>query len=192
MICPLNRKGNKMKKILFVLFFISLNAHSANIGICKNQEYALCAASAATPTGKTITVQGKTFREGVAVCPILTGDSIANLDLMNGSCDHAPNKVWSLFGVPPQTSYPQGPSWTTVTAVVRTFTIGQTPTTGMSNMWSFPCEIQAKSVNGVKLASCYGPIMESPWNNGHVQQGEKAFTQAPAGATYPVGGNIAK
>ena len=182
-----------MKKALVFLVGIVMAGCSFahNIAICHGQ-YALCAASVTTPTGKTMTVDGKVFKEGMAVCPILNGDSVANLDLMNGSCDSAPGKVWSLFGIPPQTSYPQGPSWTTVTAVVRTFTVGQTPTTGMSNMWSFPCEIQAQPVNGVKLASCYGPIMESPWNNGHVQQGETAFTQAPAGVTYPVGGNIPK
>ena len=180
------------KAVVFLVGIVMAGCSFAhNIAICHGQ-YALCAASATTPTGKTMTVDGKVFKEGMAVCPILNGDSVANLDLMNGSCDSAPGKVWSLFGIPPQTSYPQGPSWTTVTAVVRTFTVGQTPTTGMSNMWSFPCEIQAQPVNGVKLASCYGPIMESPWNNGHVQQGETAFTQAPAGAIYPVGGNIAK
>jgi hypothetical protein len=31
--------------------------------------------------------------------------------------------------------------------------------------------------------------MESPFSNGHVKQGQKGFTQAPEGVTYPVGGN---
>lgn len=179
-----------MKKLFFVLILISVNSFAENIGVCKNQEYALCAASATTPTGKTITVQGKVYREGVAICPILIGDSVANLDLMNGSCAHAPNKVWSLFGVPPQTEYPQAPSWASVPATFRSFTIGTTPTTGMSNMWSFLCNVQAQPVNGTKLASCYGPIMESPWTNNHVKPGQLGFTQAPVGATYPVGGNV--
>ena len=182
-----------MKKALVFLVGIVMAGCSFahNIAICHGQ-YALCAASAATPTGKTMTVDGKVFKEGMAVCPILNGDSVANLDLMNGSCNSKPGKVWSLFGVPPVTSYPQAPSWNTVQAQFRSFTVGNTPTTGMSNMWSFPCDIQAQKVNGVKLASCYGPIMESPWNGDHIKQGETAFTQAPEGATYPVGGNIAK
>jgi hypothetical protein len=180
-----------MRKLLIVLLFLSgvVNAHT--LAICEG-EYALCAASATTPTGKTMTINGKVFKEGVAVCPILTGKSIANLDLMKGSCASKPGKVWSLFGVPPVTSYPQAPSWNTVAAVFRSFTIGNTPETGMSNMWSFPCEIQAQKVNGVKLASCYGPIMESPWDGNHVKQGQTGFTQAPNGATYPVGGNAPK
>jgi len=60
----------------------------------------------------------------------------------------------------------------------------------MSNMWSFLCSVQAQPINGTKLASCYGPIMESPFNGNRVKKGETAFTQATAGATYPVGGNL--
>jgi len=178
-----------MRKSIFILMALfTFNAQAHNLAICSG-EYALCAASPTTPTGKTMTVNGKVFKEGVAVCPILTGQSIANLDLMNGSCNSKPGKVWSLFGVPPVTSYPQAPTWNTVAATFRSFTIGDTPSTGMSNMWSFLCDIQATKVNGVKLASCYGPIMESPWTNNHVKQGQTGFTQAPASAIYPVGGN---
>jgi len=176
----------KLLAALFVLLPCVIQAQT--IAICKG-EYALCAASSTTLTGKSIVVGGKTFREGVAVCPVLTGDAIANMDLMNNSCQAGLGKVWSLFGVPPVTSYPQAPSWNTVTAVFRSFTVGNTPQTGMSNMWSFLCEKQAKQVNGVTLASCYGPVMESPWTANHVVPGETAFTQAPVGATYPVGGN---
>ena len=157
------------------------------IAICKGQ-YALCAASSTTPTGNLIKVNGKTFKEGVAVCPILTGDAIANMDLMGGSCDAPKGKVWSLFGVPPQTAYPQAPSWAVAPAEFRSFTVGTTPDTGMSNMWSFLCT-KGEVVNGVQLANCHGPIMESPWTANHVVPGETAFTQAPAGASYPVGGN---
>jgi hypothetical protein len=45
-------------------------------------------------------------------------------------------------------------------------------------------------VNNVQLANCYGPINESPWNNGHVVPGTTAFTAAPVGAANPVGGDI--
>ena len=173
--------------LLWVSALVS-TLQAQTIAVCKG-EYALCAASPTTLTGKSISVQGKTFKEGVAVCPVLTGDAVANMDLMQGSCSAPIGKVWSLFGVPPQTAYPQAPSWTVQPAVFRSFTVGNTPTTGMSNMWSFLCEKQAKQVNGVTLASCYGPVMESPWTGNHVKQGETAFTQAPTGATYPVGGN---
>jgi hypothetical protein len=172
--------------LLITLFTGTVVAHS--LGICQG-EYALCAASPTTPTGKTMLIDGKTFREGMAVCPVLNGISIANLDLMKGTCDIGPGKVWSLFGIPPVTEYPQAPSWDVTPAEFRSFTIGETQDTGMSNMWSFPCLIQEVKVNGVTLASCYGPIMESPWTNDHVKPGQTGFTQAPEGAIYPVGGN---
>ena len=178
-----------MKKIILVLVsLIAFNSQAHTIAICTG-EYALCAASPTTPTGKTMTVNGKLFRQGIAVCPILNGNAIANMDLMNGSCKATKGKVWSLFGVPPVTSYPQAPDWTVVPAQFRSFKVGTTPTTGMSNMWSFLCDVQAKPVNGVKLASCYGPIMESPWDGNVVKPGETAFTQAPENVSYPVGGN---
>ena len=177
-----------MKTLIAILALLPCLIQAQTIAICKG-EYALCAASATTLTGKTMQLNGKIFKEGVAVCPVLTGEAVANMDLMGGSCHAASGKVWSLFGVPPVTSYPQAPSWAVAPAAFRSFTVSTTPETGMSNMWSFLCEKQAKQVNGVTLASCYGPVMESPWNGNHVKQGETAFTQAPTGATYPVGGN---
>jgi len=173
---------------LWVSALIS-TAHAQTIAVCKG-EYALCAASPTTLTGKTISVQGKTFKEGVAVCPVLTGMAVANMTLMQGSCDAPKGKVWSLFGVPPLTSYPQAPDWSVQPAVFRSFKVGDTPTTGMSNMWAMLCTKQTKQVNNVTLASCYGPVMESPWTGNHVVSGETAFTQAPVGASYPVGGNV--
>jgi hypothetical protein len=184
----------KIVTLLSAIVFVWVSAlvspiHAQTIAICKG-EYALCAASPATLTGKTISVSGKTFKEGVAVCPVLTGMAVANMTLMQGSCDAPKGKVWSLFGVPPLTAYPQAPDWSVQPAVFRSFKVGDTPTTGMSNMWSFLCTKQTKQVNGVTLASCYGPVMESPWTGNHVVSGETAFTQAPANASYPVGGNV--
>ena len=184
----------KLVTLLSSIVFVWVSAlvstlHAQTIAICKG-EYALCAASPTTLTGNLIKVNGKTFKEGVAVCPVLSGAAVANMDLMQGSCDAPKGKVWSLFGVPPQTAYPQAPDWTVQPAVFRSFKVGDTPTTGMSNMWSFLCTKQTKQVNGVTLASCYGPVMESPWTGNHVVPGETAFTQAPVGASYPVGGNV--
>ena len=174
--------------LLWVSALVS-TLQAQTIAVCKG-EYALCAASPTALTGNLIKVNGKTFKEGVAICPVLTGAAVANMDLMQGSCNAPKGKVWSLFGVPPLTAYPQAPSWTVQPAVFRSFTVGTTPETGMSNMWSFLCEKQAKQVNGVTLASCYGPVMESPWTGNHVVAGETSFTQAPVGTTYPVGGNL--
>jgi len=175
-----------MKKLL-LLALLPFSVAAADLMIC-NGEYALCAASGSTPTGKKITVKGKVFAEGMAVCPVLTGKAIANGELMKNSCKAPPGKVWSLFST--VTEYPQAPSWAVVTMTPRSFITTMAPGGGMSNQWSFLCDKQAKKVNGVQLANCYGPINESPWNNGHVVPGTTAFTAAPVGAANPVGGDV--
>ena len=152
---------------------------------CSGQ-YALCASSSTTPTGKTIVINGVTFQEGVSVCPVLTGESVGDAALI-GTC--APplgdRTVWSLFSL--ETEYPQAPTWEVQPAVARTFVT--TAISGMSNMWSFEC-VKTKKVNGVQLADCFGPLNESPFDGGHVKAGSTVVTQAPVGASFPVGGNL--
>lgn len=172
-----------MKKLLLIALFCG-NASAADIMLC-NGEYALCAASGSTPTGKMITVKGKKFAEGMAVCPVLKGQSVANGALMKNSCDAPAGKVWSLFSTVSEA--PQAPTWAVAPLVHRTFTLSKTE--GMSNLWSFICDKQ-KIVNGVQLASCYGPINESPLTNGHVKMGSTIITDAPVGVLNPVGGNF--
>ena len=173
-----------MKKLL-LLALLPISVSAADLMIC-NGEYALCAASGSTPTGKKITVNGKVFAEGMAVCPVLKGRSVANGALMKNSCDAPPGKVWSLFSTVSEA--PQAPTWAVAPLVHRTFVSSKTE--GMSNQWSFLCDKQAKPVNGVQLASCYGPINESPLTNGHVKMGSTIVTDAPVGALNPVGGNF--
>jgi len=173
-----------MKKLL-ILALLPCSVAAADLMIC-NGEYALCAASGSTPTGKMIAVKGKLFREGMAVCPVLTGRSVANGALMKNSCDAPPGKVWSLFSTVSEA--PQAPSWAVAPLVKRSFILGKD--SGMSNQWSFLCDKQAKKVNGVTLASCYGPINESPFNNGHIKPGTTIITDAPVGVLNPVGGNF--
>ena len=84
-----------MKKLLILALFPA-SVSAADLMIC-NGEYALCAASGSTPTGKMIAVKGKLFQEGMAVCPVLTGRSVANPALMNNSCD-APAGVLNPVG----------------------------------------------------------------------------------------------
>ena len=176
-----------MKKLL-LLALLPFSAVAADLMVC-NGEFALCAASASVPTGKSIRVDGKEFQEGMAVCPVLKGKAIANGKLMNGSCKAPAGKVWSLFSTVKE--YPQAPTWAVVSMTPRSFVTSTAPGGGMSNQWSFLCDKQAKKVNGVQLANCLGPINESPWDNGHVAPGTTAFTAAPVGAANPVGGDIA-
>lgn len=158
------------------------------LSICVG-DFALCAASGAERTGNTIVVNGKTFWEGRAVCPVLHGPAVANLALMNGSCSPlGPGKVWSLFSA--RSSFPQAPSWADAPAIKRTFVTVDSAAGGASNLWSFPCVVRPQPVNGVQLADCFGPINESPWNNDHVQIGGKWVTDAPIGVPNPVGGNL--
>ena len=174
--------------ILFWVIALFGTLKAQTLAICTG-EYALCAASSTKWTGKLMQVNGKTFKEGTSVCPVLTGSAIGNLSLMGGSCDSPKNMVWSLFGVPPVSSFPQAPNWDVVPAVSRTFVT--TNDNGMSNMWSFPClKHPNKLPNGVQLADCFGPLNESPFDGGHVKVGTKVVTQAPVGAPDPVGGNL--
>ena len=173
-----------MKKLL-LLALLPFSVSAADLMIC-NGEYALCAASGSTPTGKKIMVKGKEFAEGMAVCPVLTGRSVANGALMNNSCNAPPGKVWSLFSTVSEA--PQAPTWAVAPLVHRTFVLSKTE--GMSNMWSFICDKQTKKTNGAQLASCYGPINESPFTNGHIKPGSTIITDAPVGVLNPVGGNF--
>jgi len=166
-------------------------AASPALAIC-HKRYALCASSptVAIP-GETVKVGGKTFPAGVSVCPVLKGESIADLSLMNGSCDSpdgTAKTVWSLFsGV---TSYPQLPNWAILPSVKRTFVTNANAGGGFSNMWSFPCVVRPRKVNGVRLADCKGPMNESPWTGDAVPFGSVVGTAAPVGLPNPVGGNF--
>ena len=178
-----------MKKLLMIAAVLSLTApaHAMTIQVCKG-EFALCAASPTTPVaGQTITVNGKVFPLGVAVCPVLRGPAFADMDLTGGSCANpGPGKVWSLFQ--PRESFPQAPTWANTPAAFRKFTTTTASGGGMSNMFSFPCTVRPKKINGAKLSDCYGPLNESPWDGDTVAVGTEIMTQAPAGAADPVGG----
>jgi len=159
-------------------------------------KFAFCGASGAKPTGDTITVEGKKFLEGVAACPVMDGFSVANNILVpNPSVtpDSTDKTVWSYFWY--YDSVPQSPTWEKLPTANRTFTIGNTPETSMSNMWCMPCKILPQRVNGVTIAECFGPLNELafPMRRAiRAKPGETSITQAPVGATYSVGTIIPK
>jgi len=176
-----------MIKLFALLIFSTAVTAAPNLVICQGR-YALCASSPTTLTGKTIVINGTTFKEGISVCPVLSGKAIGDNNLM-GSCKppRGENTVWSLFSF--ETTYPQAPSWAVVTAVPRTF-VTTSGEGGMANQWSYPCVVRPKKVNGATIADCLGPINESPWNGDHVPVGTESFSAAPPGALNPVGGNF--
>ena len=150
-----------------------------NAGITKCPgEFALCAASTCKPTGRMIKVKeadGKTtkeFPESVCTCPIinqaiadmnqteLAGIAGLNEGNMNGSCDSAPGKIWSLFS--PLAIYPQE-------STDPPFQIRQTNPYVCnhgkgSNCWSYECTIDKEpAAPGVRTATCACPIGENPF-----------------------------
>ena len=183
-----------MKKLLLKitsLFGFKKNKTSVDraIKIYKGK-FAFCGASGAEPTGNIITVQGRKFKEGRSVCPVMDGPSVANLKLVPNpsvSPDGTKDTVWSFFWY--YDEVPQAPTWETLPTVNRSFVIGDTPSTQMSNMFCMPCRI-FKTVNGVELAECVGPLNEMavPLRRAiRVHAGQTSITQAPEGASYPVG-----
>jgi hypothetical protein len=197
-------KITNMKKILFTL--VTLFTIVVLIS-CKNEKvkpidkekvlklyygkFAFCGASPATPTGNEIVVEGKTFKEGCAICPVMEGPAVANVLLVGDpfiTPDGTDKTVWSYFWY--YDSVPQAPTWKTLPTVNRTFVITDEPGGGMSNMWCMPCQILPEKVNGVTLAKCFGPINELAFPLRRAVEavpGETSVTQAPIGATYPVG-----
>ena len=183
-----------MKKLLLKitsLFGFKKNKTSVNraLKIYKGK-FAFCGASGAEPTGNIITVQGRKFKEGRSVCPVMDGPSIANLKLVPNpsvSPDGTKDTVWSFFWY--YDEVPQAPTWETLPTVNRSFVIGDTPSTQMSNMFCMPCRI-FKTVNGVELAECVGPLNELafPLRKAiRAHEGQTSITQAPEGSPYPVG-----
>lgn len=154
-------------------------------------KFAFCGASPATLTGRKITIQGNTFLEGCATCPVMEGTALVNTLLVGDpyiTPDSTSKTVWSYFWY--YDSVPQAPTWQNLPTVNRTFTITEKPGGGMSNMWCMPCKILDKKINGVTLAKCYGPINELALplrQSVRALPGETSVTQAPIGATYPVG-----
>ena len=183
-----------MKKLLLKitsLFGFKKNKTSVNraLKIYKGK-FAFCGASGAEPTGNIITVQGRKFKEGRSVCPVMDGPSVANLKLVPNpsvSPDGTKDTVWSFFWY--YDAVPQAPTWETLPTVNRSFVIGDTPSTQMSNMFCMPCRI-FKTVNGVELAECVGPLNEIafPLRKAiRAHEGQTSITQAPEGSSYPVG-----
>ena len=177
-----------MKTFILILASYSFNLYAQDtVKVCVG-EYALCAASGTVETGKVIYVNNVAFEEGVSVCPVLTGESLADMTLTDGTCDAPEGQVWSLFS--PQSEFPQAPDWKVKPAVIRTFVTTGKKGGGMSNMWSFPCVVRKHEINGVKLADCYGPMNESPKNAQPIAAGITIVTQAPEGTLNPVGGDL--
>jgi hypothetical protein len=182
-------KKSVLLGLLLILTFSSFSQEKA-LKIY-NGKFAFCGASGTKITKDTITVQGKKFIQGISVCPVMEGPSIANVMLVpNPSItpDGTDKTVWSFFWY--YDTVPQAPTWKSLPTVNRSFIVTREPGGGMSNMFCMPCKVLPNKINGVTLAECYGPINEAavPLRRAiRVHPGQKSITQAPLGALYPVG-----
>jgi hypothetical protein len=173
-------------------------------------KFAFCGASSAVPTGRKITIQGKEFDEGCAICPVLSGPSISNLAMYGEggtwgnfnvennfqTPDGTENTIWSLFWyfdtttVIPQFN-PETHKWEMMSPVNRAFIIDLSdPSTSESNMFAMPGVIFDTTETGIVLAKVYGPLNEDalPLRVAvPVKNGETSVTAAKEGSPYPVG-----
>jgi len=177
-------------------------------------EFALCASSTCTPTGKTITVKedgGKTtkqYPEAVCKCPVVTpniaeqnGSPLAgiaglNEGNMNGSCrSPGSGKIWSFFSTTIHT-YPQEQpdhSFMQPTTATNQNCSAKGPSQG-SNCWSYICTVDPKETNGVKTATCKCPYGEGVFgqsaksNRGYVTFAGGTWSDPPSACKkLPVG-----
>ena len=178
-------------------------------------KFAFCGASGAIPTGRTIKIQGREFREGCAICPILEGPSIANLAMYgeggtwgdfnvreNPQTPNGKNNtVWSFFwffdstDVVPQFNL-ETKEWEWMHPINRKFKVDKSmENTSMSNMFAMPGVIFDTTSTGIILAKCYGPLNEAavPLRKAiHVKDSMISVTAAKEGSPYPVGTPIPK
>lgn len=215
-----------MKKILLAVVAITMvigcgenvqsneNDHLADISVpvlaIHEGAYAFCGASSAVPTGRIITIQGRDFEEGCAICPVLTGPSISNLGMWGTggtwgdfnvrnnpqTPDGTNQTVWSFFWYFDTTTTvpqfdPETKGWAWETPHNRAFIVNtDSAHTSMSNMFAMPGRIIDTLENGIILAECYGPLNEAavPLRKAfHVKSGMTSITAAKEGAVYPVG-----
>ena len=171
-------------------------------------EYALCASSTGTLTGRNITVTTSTetnqiFPETLVVCPILRGTSIGylNVGTMGNSCKAPSGSVYSLYST--QYIYPQEAKQFQIGATklqiclpqdttINTTTWSNQATQALSQCWNMKCSINAKKINGAKTANCLCAMGESP-TGGLIPASLNSVTGAGMGnsaacSQYPVAG----
>ena len=205
-----------MKKLLLVIITATMLFSCLKIqpeeSVLRIHEgkYAFCGASGAVPTGKKITIQGVEYDEGCAICVVLDGPSISNLE-MNGkdgtygefnvkdnfqTPDGTDSTVWSLFWYFSETDTipqfnPATKTWEMMNPINRSFVINlDSASTSESNMFAMPGVIFDTTETGIVLAKVYGPLNEAaiPLRKAlPVKNGMTSITAAKEGAPYPVG-----
>jgi hypothetical protein len=172
--------------IMAAVFFLASSVSARQLTICRNTTFALCAASTCVDANQTITGNDGITHEAVTcICPVLTGDNIADLDggnISNGSCV-PPNpriNVYSTFQfnktIPQQI---RGHWFANVPAIPQVC-----PSTDeFSQCWNWACKFIAPQ-NGIPLAQCTCPMEQTNYSFA-TQAGigkSSACSQLPVGA----------
>ena len=171
-----------MKLLALLLLVLSSGAFAQEVTICRG-DYALCAASTCTKTGKTITLNdGKSYPEVLCKCPIMNGLSIAVLTMgkMQGTCVPGAGEVWSLFAprilegfhYPQETNNFVRQPRAATKAQVQSCPAALAATS--ANCFAMPCKIDAATTNGTRTATCSCPI-------GQLAKGTDYLTEAGQG-----------
>jgi hypothetical protein len=173
-----------------MLFFTSGPAHAASkkpkgrlLTICHDTEFALCAASTCVATGGFVTNnQGKKYPAVSCECPIIVGDSVADLNggNMKGSCTSSdPNVVYSTFEFSDSTPQLISGTWQVATTIVQVCSSQNS----LSQCWNWQCTRDGTE-NGIALAACTCPA-EQTSNSFVTQAGQgdsSACGELPVGA----------
>ena len=156
-----------------------------------DRPFALCAASDITPSKRTSYINGKKYKLGTGLCPIVKGQTVYNASLQGTKATvKGASTIWSSFGGPSTfAQYSSETGWTVAPLTMRTGIVGEAPNKGMANFWGFPCAVTTPvTIDGVKypMAMCAGPLMENP-DNRPAAYGVLYGTGAAASAEIPVG-----
>ncbi|MGA9722268.1 MAG: hypothetical protein WBQ86_07440 [Candidatus Binatus sp.] len=153
--------------------------------VCRDTEFALCAASTCSATGGSIEDnQGTKYPAVSCVCPILVGDNVADLNggNMKGSCTSPdPTMVYSTFEF--SDSFPQliDGTWQDATSIMQICPSQYS----FSQCWNWQC-VRAGTENGIALAECTCPMEKTSYS--FVTQAGQGNSSACA--DLPVGGPL--
>jgi hypothetical protein len=159
--------ASRTTAILIVILgtIVGITTAQAKLQICKG-DFALCDATACTPTGGTIAINNNkgSYPAASCTCPILRGPAIADTagGNMKGSCapPDTPGGIWSLYS--PRRHIPQAiTNWSrrpseSKAPILRcpaSLNLGAK----MVNCFSFACT-EIKPIRGVRRAQCVCPI----------------------------------
>jgi hypothetical protein len=140
--------------------------HPPDFTVCKNTKFALCNASTCVDTGTTITGNdGQTYEAASCVCPVLTGDSIADVNLgnMQGKCeaDDPKTKVFSTYQFTRNVPQKEGFLWLPGVEAVTQVCPAENE---FAECWNWECtiippeEAMRMGAFGIQLARCTCPI----------------------------------